>query len=44
MHQPASDSYYPEAHEVWHTPYFAGLFPCAECRAKEEEEKKGRSG
>jgi hypothetical protein len=33
-HRPISNSYDPQTNTVWHTPYFAGLFGCAECEAK----------
>jgi hypothetical protein len=34
IHRPVSNTYYPEANEVWHWPYFAGLAGCAKCRSK----------
>jgi hypothetical protein len=33
VHRPGSNTYYPEANEVWHWPYFAALAGCAECRS-----------
>jgi len=33
IHRPVSNTYYPEANEVWHWPYFAALAGCAECRS-----------
>ena len=29
IHRPISNTYYPEANEVWHWPYFAALAGCA---------------
>jgi hypothetical protein len=34
IHRPISNTYYPEANEVWHWPYFAALAGCAKCRSK----------
>jgi hypothetical protein len=35
VHRPITNSYDPDANKIWHSPYFAGLIPCSECRAKE---------
>ena len=35
IHRPISNSYYPDVNEVWHSPWFAGMIPCSDCRAKE---------
>jgi len=34
IHRPVSNTYDPEANEIRHWPYFAGLMRCAECRRK----------
>jgi hypothetical protein len=34
IHRPISNSYHPDVNEVWPFPWFAGMIPCSECRAK----------
>jgi hypothetical protein len=34
IHRPITNSYDPDANKIWHSPYFAGMIPCSECRAK----------
>jgi len=41
IHRPITNTFYPESNSIEHTPYFWGMFPCKECRAKERERTKG---
>ena len=43
IHRPISNTFDPESNSIWHTPYFGGMMPCKECRAKEREGTKGGS-
>lgn len=42
IHRPISNEYDPTTNEVWHTPYFAGCIPCAECRKEEQAKASGQ--
>ncbi len=33
IHRPISNAYYPTSKRIEHSPYFAGLIVCSECRA-----------
>ena len=37
IHRPISNWYDEADDSVWHVPYFAGLAPCARCRAEDRE-------
>ena len=41
--RPISNTYYSETNTVWHTPYFAGWFGCAECEARRVKQWAARS-
>ncbi len=40
IHRPGSNSYDPGSNTIEHWPWFSGMRPCDECRAKDDAERK----
>jgi hypothetical protein len=37
VHRPISNSYDAKTNSIWHSPWFSGMIPCYECKARERD-------